>query len=287
MTTSRAQLVWRCRVCTPPRDSPGKKVSEHMYLFLGAGEAAIGIADLTVKAMEAEGLSLQEARDRIWMVDINGLLVIDRIDGKLDEHQKAYAKKHEPIKDFAAIVNEVKPSVLIGASAAAGAFTPDVLKAMATFNEATNRLRSDGSPFGKIVLGDKTFYPGQGNNAYIFPGVALGVLLAGIHHISEHIFLIASDTVAKNVSDEDLAKGSLYPPLSAIQECSMQIACNILEYAYEERIASVYPKPKNMKTYVESHQYNYNYEPSLPQTWQWPNPPYFKTRPIEPIKLKA
>lgn len=86
-----------------------------------------------------------------------------------------------------------------------------------------------------MVLGDKTFYPGQGNNAYIFPGVALGVLLSGIHHISEKIFLIASETVAENVSEEDLAKGSLYPPLMSIKECSMQIACKILEHAYDER----------------------------------------------------
>ncbi|KAJ8980795.1 hypothetical protein NQ317_004797 [Molorchus minor] len=290
----------------------GKKVSDHVYLFLGAGEAAIGIADLTVKAMEAEGLSLQEARDRIWMVDINGLLVVDRQDGGLDEHQKPYAKKHEPMTEFATIVDKVKPSVLIGAAAATGAFKPEILKAMATFNERPlifalsnptpkaectaeqayvntdgRCIFSSGSPFGKVVLGDKTFYPGQGNNAYIFPGVSLGVLHAGIHHISEHIFLIASHTVAKHVSDEDLAKGSLYPPLSSIKDCSMQIACNILEHAYQERIASVYPKPKHMREYVESQQYNYNYEPSLPPTWQWPNPPYIKTKPMEPTKLKA
>ncbi|KAG5894491.1 hypothetical protein JTB14_029903 [Gonioctena quinquepunctata] len=290
----------------------GKKLSDNKFLFLGAGEAAIGIADLTVKALENEGLSLEEARERIWMVDIDGLLAFERPEGGLDGHKKFYAKKHQPIKDFEAIVKETKPSVLIGASACAGAFTPDILRAMATFNEKpiifalsnpTSKAEctaeqayvntdgrvifSSGSPFGKVVLGNKTFYPGQGNNAYIFPGVALGVLLAGIHHISEQIFLIASETVANNVSDEDLAKGSLYPPLSMIRECSLQIACKILDHAYDERIASVYPKPKDMRKYVESHQYNFNYEPSLPQVWQWPNPPYIKTKPIEPIKLKA
>ncbi|XP_074041194.1 NADP-dependent malic enzyme b, mitochondrial [Leptinotarsa decemlineata] len=290
----------------------GKKLSDNKFLFLGAGEAAIGIADLTVKALENEGLSIDEARERIWMVDIDGLLAIERPEGGLEGHKKFYAKKHTPIKDFEAIVKEIKPSVLIGASAAAGAFTPEVLKVMACFNERpivfalsnpTSKAEctaeqayvhtdgrvifSSGSPFGKVVLGDKTFYPGQGNNAYIFPGVALGVLLAGIHHISEQIFLIASDTVASNVSEEDLAKGSLYPPLNLIKECSMQIACKILDYAYEERIASVYPKPKDMRKYVESHQYNYNYEPSLPQTWPWPNPPYIKTKPMDPIKIKG
>ncbi|CAG9864206.1 unnamed protein product [Phyllotreta striolata] len=289
-----------------------KKLSDNKFLFLGAGEAAIGIADLTVKALENEGLSLEEARDRIWMVDIDGLLAVDRPEGNLEGHKKFYAKNHAPIKNFAAIVNEIKPSVLIGASAAAGAFTPEVLKSMAQFNERpivfalsnpTSKAEctaeqaythtegkvifASGSPFGKVEYGGNTFYPGQGNNAYIFPGVALGVLLAGIHHINEQIFLIASETIAENVSEEDLKKGSLYPPISAIVECSKQIAVKILNYAYDERIASVYPKPKDMRKYIESHQFNYNYEPSLPQSWPWPNPPYIKTRPMEPVKLKA
>lgn len=94
---------------------------------------------------------------------------------------------------------------------------------------------ASGSPFGRVDFNDKTFYPGQGNNAYIFPGVALGVLLAGIHHINEQIFLIASETIAENVSDEDLNRGSLYPPLSLIRDCSIQIAIKILNYAYDER----------------------------------------------------
>lgn len=92
----------------------GKKLTENKFLFLGAGEAAIGIADLTVKALEKEGMSLQEARDKIWMVDIDGLLAVDRPEGGLDGHKKFYAKQHPAIKDFAAIVKEVKPSVLIG-----------------------------------------------------------------------------------------------------------------------------------------------------------------------------
>lgn len=92
----------------------GKKLSEHKFLFLGAGEAAIGIADLCVKAMQTEGLSLEEGRDRIWMVDIDGLLAKDRPEGNLEGHKAYYAKNHAPVKDFAAVVNEVKPSVMIG-----------------------------------------------------------------------------------------------------------------------------------------------------------------------------
>lgn len=113
----------------------GKTMADHKYLFLGAGEAAIGIADLCVKAMTSEGLSLQDARDKIWMVDIDGLLAENRPEGKLEGHKIHYAKKHCVMKSLAEVVKEIKPSVLIGASAAAGAFTPEILKDMATFND--------------------------------------------------------------------------------------------------------------------------------------------------------
>lgn len=113
----------------------GKKISENKFLFLGAGEASIGIADLCVKAMELEGLSQEEARNKIWMVDIDGLLAKGRPEGKLEGHKAYYAKDHKPVKDFPSVVKEVKPSVLIGASAVAGAFTPGILKDMASFND--------------------------------------------------------------------------------------------------------------------------------------------------------
>lgn len=180
----------------------GKKLSENKILFLGAGEAAIGIADLCVKAMMTEGISQEQARENIWMVDIDGLLAKGRPEGKLGGHQCFYAKEHEVMKVFAEVVAEVKPSILIGASAAGGAFTPAILENMASFNErpiifalsnptskaectaqqAYNSTKgkcifASGSPFGSVEYEGKTFYPGQGNNAYIFPGVALGTIV--------------------------------------------------------------------------------------------------------------
>lgn len=235
----------------------GKKLSDNKFLFLGAGEAAIGIADLTVKAMQQEGLSLQEARDKIWMFDIDGLLAKNRPEGALGGHKAYYAKDHKPMKNFHEVVREVKPSIMIGASAAGGAFTPEILQDMASWNDIpiifalsnptskaectaeaayTNTdgkcIFVSGSPFGTVEYKGRKFTPGQGNNAYIFPGIALGVIATGTHHIPDDMFLIAAQTVADQVSDADIARGSLYPKLDKVQVCSFDIAIGIAKYAY-------------------------------------------------------
>lgn len=290
----------------------GKKISENTFLFLGAGEAAIGIADLVVKAMQAEGLGLQEARDKIWLHDIDGLLAKGRPEGRLGGHKAFYAKEHRPMKVFAEVVNEVKPSVLIGASAAGGAFTPEILTAMGKNNERpiifalsnpTSKAEctaqaaydntegrcifSSGSPFPPVQYGGKTFTTGQGNNAYIFPGVALGVIVTGTHHIPEDMFLIAAQCIADNVAQEDLDKGSLYPPLGAIRDCSLEIAVGVTKYAYQKGLASTYPEPQDKLAYIKGHLYNFNYESAMPVTWKWPAQQDVKTREIKPTKLQA
>ncbi|XP_065073040.1 NADP-dependent malic enzyme-like [Ochlerotatus camptorhynchus] len=272
-----------------------KKISEHRFLFFGAGEAAVGIADLLVQAMEDEGISSEEARDRMWMFDKHGLLVKSRPEADLEGHKACYARDHCPTDNFVEVVKEVKPSTLIGASAAVGAFNQEVLRCMAETNdhpiifalsnpttvaECTAQqaydhtegrcLFASGSPFPAVQFHGKTFFTGQGNNAYIFPGVALGVIASGIHHISDDIFLAAAKVVAGKVSDEDLSKGLLYPPLSSIKQCSMDIALEVIEYAYKKGIASRYPEPKDKLAFVKSHQYSFCYERSLPATWPWP-----------------
>lgn len=171
----------------------GRKLSDNTILFLGAGEAAIGIADLCVKAMMTEGISQEEAREKIWMVDIDGLLAKGRPEGKLGGHKWYYAKEHEVMKDFAEVVKEVKPSILIGASAAGGAFTPEILTCMGEFNEKpiifalsnpTSKAEctaeaaykytkgkcvfASGSPFGTVEYEGTTYTPGQGNNVRNF-----------------------------------------------------------------------------------------------------------------------
>jgi len=282
------------------------RLSDNKFLFLGAGEAAIGIADLTVRAMQVEGTSMEDARDKIWMVDIDGLLAKNRPEGKLEGHQIFYAKDHAVTKDLRAVVQEIKPSVLIGAAAAGGAFTPDILRDMASFNKhpiifalsnPTSKAEctaeqayvntdgrcifASGSPFPPVTHNGRTYYPGQGNNAYIFPGVALGVICTGIHHIQEELFLIAAQTLADHVTDEHIKRGSLYPPLRMIRECSVKIATRIAQYAYEKGWASTYPEPEDKRTIVEAAMYNHNYDCPLPAVYPWPDLPTLKNVKIE------
>ncbi|XP_077286145.1 NADP-dependent malic enzyme-like [Arctopsyche grandis] len=284
-----------------------RKISENIYLFLGAGGAATGIANLTCAAMQHEGLSVQQAHDRIYMADVDGLLCPSRPGGLPNGPAAAFGKDQAPEKDLATLINRIKPSCLIGASAASGAFTPEVLKMMAENNtrpiifalsnptdkaECTAEAAfthtegrcvfSSGSPFDPVTVNGKTYYPGQGNNAYIFPGIALGVITTATHHIPETMFLRAAQTLANFVEQADLDKGSVYPPLKAIREISLAIAIEVAKMAYEEGLASVYPDPKDYDRFIKSQLYNPNYERSLPITYTWPedNPEHYTVRPL-------
>ncbi|KAH8322822.1 hypothetical protein KR059_008265 [Drosophila kikkawai] len=278
-----------------------KSFKDYTFLFAGSGGAAIGIADLTVQAMVLDGLSIAEAYNKIFMVDVDGLLTKSR---NLEEHQaEKYVKDMPPMTNLVEIISVIKPSVLIGASAAGGIFTPEVLRLMANNNErpvifalsnptikaectaedAYNHTEgrvifSSGSPFPPVTMGEKTFYPGQGNNAYIFPGISLGVICTETHHIPDEMFLIAAKEVAKFVEISDIERGSLYPPLSRIPDLSMNIAIAVAQCAYDRGLSSIFPEPQDKRKWLESQLFDFNYESSMPKTWSWPELPYIKTR---------
>ncbi|CAH0723875.1 unnamed protein product, partial [Brenthis ino] len=274
----------------------GKRLSDNVIVFQGAGEASIGIAELCVRAMKKEGTSDAEARARIYLVDSKGLVVKDRPEGGLNEHKLHFAKDCPPIRTLAEVVNVTKPSVLIGAAAVGGAFTADILRAMGANNERPvvfalsnptskaectaeqaysytddRAIFASGSPFPDYRTKDgRVLRPGQGNNAYIFPGLALGILAAGIVDISDDFILLAAETLAEIVSQEDLDAGSLYPPLAAIQECSIKIAKNIVKHAYTTGKASVQPQPTDAEAFVRAQVYDVRYAPALPAVYEWP-----------------
>ncbi len=260
----------------------GGKLADQKILFLGAGEAGTGIADLVVSAMVDGGVSEVEARARCWFVDSKELVVKSRSD--LAEHKRRFAHDHERVTDFLSAVRSLEPTAIIGVSGQAKTFTKEVLEAMAELNKRPivfalsnptsqaecsaeeaytftggRAIYASGSPFDPVALGGKRFVPGQGNNAYIFPGVGLGVVASGARHVTDTMFSAAAKTLADEVSENDLAQGSIYPPLSQIREVSKQIAAAVAEVAFEEGLAEV-RRPVDMLDYVASLMY----EPAYP-----------------------
>ncbi|XP_053918885.1 NADP-dependent malic enzyme isoform X1 [Cuculus canorus] len=270
------------------------RLSDHTVLFQGAGEAALGIANLIVMAMEKEGVSKDAAVKRIWMVDSKGLIVKGR--ASLTSEKQRFAHEHGEMKNLEDIVREIKPSVLIGVAAIGGAFTPQILQDMAALNKRpiifalsnpTSKAEctaeqcykytegrgifASGSPFDPVTLpSGQTLYPGQGNNAYVFPGVALGVISCGMKHISEDVFLTTAEVIAQQVSEENLKEGRLYPPLVTIQHVSLKIAVRIAEEAYRNNTASTYPQPKDLEAFIRSQVYSTDYNNFLADSYTWP-----------------
>jgi len=259
----------------------GGKLSGERLLFLGAGEAATGIADLVVTAMMAEGLSEAEARKRIWLVDSRGLVVKDR-EG-LNKHKLPYAHEHAPVGDFLSAIKTLKPTAIIGVAAVGGTFTLEVLRTMAEINEQPivfalsnptskaecsaeeayrhtdgRALFACGSPYDPVTLNGKTFVPRQGNNSYIFPGVGLGAIACGATLVTDEMFMAAARTLAGLVTDDDLKQGSLYPALPRIREVSVQIAAAVARVAYRRSLAAQ-QKPKNLLARIKGQVYDARY----------------------------
>lgn len=262
---------------------PRRRLSEQRLLFLGAGEAGVGIADLVVSAMVEEGLSEDEARGRCWFVDSHGLVVASRAD--LAAHKLPYAHNHAPQADFLSAVEEVRPTAIIGVSGQPRTFTREVIERMAKYNERPiifalsnptsksectaeeaytysggRAIFASGSPFPSVKLYGQTYNPGQGNNSYIFPGVGLGVVVSGARHVTDEMFEAAARTLAAQVSDHDMANGRIYPQLSRIREVSAAIATAVAEIAYERGLATE-PRPDDLPGYVRAFMYNPTYDP--------------------------
>lgn len=255
----------------------GGQLGDQRYLFFGAGEAGIGIADLIVAAMDAEGLPAAEARTRCWFVDSKGLVVKSR--GDLAPHKRPYAHEHSFVADFLSAIEALRPAAIIGVSGVAGAFTRPVLEAMAAYKQRPivfalsnptsqaectaeqayawtqgRAIFASGSPFDPVEFNGRTYLPGQGNNAYIFPGVGLGVIASASRRVTDEMFLVAARVLARSVSQADLEMGRIYPPLTKIREVSASIATVVAEVAYERGLAQA-PKPDALSHYIRSQMY--------------------------------
>lgn len=273
------------------------RLEQNRFLFVGAGQAACGIADLISSAMsQSSGISIEEARKQVNLFDIDGLLVENRPEGQLDGPKRPFVKSDlQPTKDLANAIDQIKPTALIGASGCGGTFPPHVLRKMADINEKpiifalsnpTSRaectaeeaythtdgrcLFSSGSPFKPVTYKDKIFHPGQGNNAYIFPSIALATIVSAARHIDDDVFLIAAQSLANQVSENDLAVGRLYPPQKQIRECSIRIASEISDWYYKNNKATTFPEPNDKESFIREYLYDTSYTDYVPNTWSWP-----------------
>ncbi len=260
----------------------GKSLADTRVLFLGAGEAAVGIADLVTASLVAQGLPEAEARKRCWLVDSKGLVVASRTD--LTDHKRKYAHEHAAVKEFPDAVNALKPQAIVGVAAVGRTFTRQVIEAMGSFNERPivfalsnptsksectaeeayawsggRAIFACGSPFAPVNVNGKTFVPRQGNNSYIFPGVGLGVVSCKARRVTDEMFLAAADTLAGMVSQADLDQGSIYPSLSRMREVSAAIAASVADVAFRRGLAGV-PQPADTAAFIRSCMY----EPSYP-----------------------
>ena len=259
----------------------GRKITDQKILFLGAGEAGTGIGDLIVSAMMNEGLSQTDARQRCWFADSRGLVVKSR--KNLPEHKLRYAHDFKDHPYFLDAVKALKPTAIIGVSGQPSTFTQPILEEMARCNERPivfalsnptprcectakeayvwtqgRAIFASGSPFEPFTLEGTTYEPGQGNNAYIFPGVGLGVIACRAKHVTDEMFLAAAQTLAAEVTEDDFKRGSIYPPLGHIREISAKIATAVCEVAYEQGLA-VTPRPDDLQAFIKSQMYEPNY----------------------------
>ena len=260
----------------------GGTIADHKVLFLGAGEAGIGIGDLIVTAMVEAGLDEAEARRRCWFVDSKGLIVKGR--DHLTKHKQRFAHAAPYQATFQAALEAVRPTTIIGVSTIPKSFDQKVVETMAAINQRPvifalsnpttkaecsaeeaytwskgKAVFASGSPFPAFVHEGHRLVPGQGNNAYIFPGVGLGVIASEARSVTDRMFAVAARTLAEQVDERDLAKGRVYPSLKRIREVSARIAEAVAKVAFDDKLARA-PRPRNLAASVRSLVWQPQYE---------------------------
>ncbi|CAI0425586.1 unnamed protein product [Linum tenue] len=216
----------------------------------------------------------------VFFTFTQGLIVKSRLES-LQHFKQPWAHEHESVKTLLEAVNTLKPTVLIGASGMGKTFTKEVIEAMSSFNEKPlimalsnptsqaectaeeaytwskgKAIFASGSPFDPVEYEGKVFVPGQGNNAYIFPGFGLGVVMSGAIRVHDDMLLAASEALAEQVTDAEYEKGLIYPPFSKIRKISAEIAAKVAAKAYELGLASRIPRPASLVKYAESCMYS-------------------------------
>jgi malate dehydrogenase (oxaloacetate-decarboxylating)(NADP+) len=264
----------------------GTRLRDEKYLFLGAGSAGIGLANLLCSALVAQGMTLEDAQSRVHMFDVNGLLESSRTD--LVDFQKPYAHRHAPTRDFVAAIESIKPTTIIGVSTIGGAFTQKVVETMSRINERPvilalsnptehaectaeqaytwskgKAIYAAGVQFAPVHFNGQTMLPGQANNFYIFPAVGMAIFATQAKRVTDAMFIEAGQAVADQVSPELLKQGLLYPLQANILETEIQTAARVAKLVFDSGLARV-ERPADMVAFIRRHVYKPEYASELP-----------------------
>jgi malate dehydrogenase (oxaloacetate-decarboxylating)(NADP+) len=256
-------------------------LTDQRILFLGAGSAGIGIANMVAAGMQMKGLSQDAAYSRISMFDINGLLEPSRSD--LSASQKVYAHNAAPSKDLVQTIETLKPTVLIGVSTKGGAFNQNVVETMSRLNERPiifalsnptdkaectaeqahtwskgKALFAAGVQFPDVTIGDRVFHPGQANNFYIFPAIGLATYVAKPRRLTDECFIVAAQACADQIGPDLRAKGMLFPGQADILESEVTTATRVAEYMFDQGLAQV-KRPSDIRAWIEGQLYKPQY----------------------------
>ncbi|CAD6240217.1 unnamed protein product [Miscanthus lutarioriparius] len=258
-----------------------EKYSKSHLVFNDDIQAGTGIAELIALEMSKQTKApIEECRKKVWLVDSKGLIVDSR-KNSLAPFKKPWAHEHEPLTTLYDAVQSIKPTVLIGTSGVGRTFTKEIVEAMASINERPiifslsnptshsectaeqaytwtqgRAVFASGSPFAPVEYDGKTFVPGQSNNAYIFPGLGLGLVISGAVRVHEDMLLAASAALADQATEENFVTGSIFPPFTNIRKISAYIAAAVAAKAYELGLATRVPPPKDLVAYAESCMYS-------------------------------
>ena len=255
----------------------GKPFKDQRFLFLGAGAAAFGIADMLVQKFQKDGLNREDAQKHIWMFDVKGLLVKSRTD--LTDFQIPFAHDSEPCNSFAEAILKIKPTAIVGVSTVGGAFNQQVIENMSKVNERPiifpysnptshsectaeqayhwskgKAIFASGSPFAPVTYEGKTFTPGQGNNVFIFPALGLAIFATEAKRVTDEMLITAAEAVAEQVSQEDFEKGLIYPHVKDILNVSINVAEKIATLIFDCGLAGV-ERPANIRDFITTKMY--------------------------------
>lgn len=254
----------------------GVPIEEQRLVFMGAGSAGVGVAKQLVEFYTRRGLSEKDAREKFWLVDTKGLVTKDRGDN-LAEHKKYFARTDNNGHQFRTleeVIEYVKPSALVGLTATFGVFTESVVRALkasvdsggigrrpilfplsnpltkaeCTFEQAVQWtdgtvLFASGSPFqpfqakfGETAI---TYYPNQGNNVYVFPGIGLGAILAKATRVTDDMIYASAQALSESLNADEVQKGLIYPRIERVRDASLIVAREVMKAARRDGVSEL------------------------------------------------